>query len=101
MPDSVLLIDDDADVLRAVGDYFDRIGYEAGRAETASAGLEAFDRLRPDVVILDPHLPHVRGLEVLERRRSQAAAVILLPGQGDIETAVRAMPPGAEHFLTK
>src|SRR5205807_1839024 len=30
MPDSVLLIDDDADVLRAVGDSFDRIGYEVG-----------------------------------------------------------------------
>src|SRR3989440_12743122 len=101
MPDSVLLIDDDADVLRAVGDYFDRIGYEVGRAATAQAGLEAFDRLRPDVVILDLHLPDVGGLEVLERLRPQGAAVILLTGQGDIETAVRAMQLGAEHFLTK
>src|SRR6266516_3445231 len=88
MPDSVLLIDDDADVLRAVGDYFDRIGYEVGRAETAQAGLEAFDRLRPDVVILDLHLPDVGGLEVLERLRSQGGSVILLTGQGDIDTAV-------------
>src|SRR5438045_3765133 len=101
MPDSVLLIDDDPDVLRAVGDYFDRIGYEVGRAETASAGLEAYDRLRPDVVILDLHLPDVGGLEVLERLRSQGGSVILLTGQGDIETAVRAMQLGAEHFLTK
>src|SRR6184192_2336311 len=101
MPDSVLLIDDDADVLRAVGDYFDRIGYEVGRAATAQAGLEAFDRLRPDVVILDLHLPDVGGLEVLERLRSQGGSVLLLTGQGDIETAVRAMQLGAEHFLTK
>jgi DNA-binding NtrC family response regulator len=101
MPDSVLLIDDDADVLRAVGDYFDRIGYEVGRAETGQAGLDAFDRLRPDVVILDLHLPDVGGLEVLERLRSQGGSVILLTGQGDIETAVRAMQLGAEHFLTK
>src|SRR6266550_9525079 len=81
MPDSVLLIDDDADVLRAVGDYFDRI--------------------RPDVVILDLHLPDVGGLEVLERLRSRGGSVILLTGQGDIDTAVRAMQLGAEHFLTK
>src|SRR6266571_698881 len=101
MPDSVLLIDDDADVLRAVGDYVVRIGYEVGRVETAQAGLEAFDRLRPDVVILDLHLPDVGGLEVLERLRSQAGSVILLTGQGDIDTAVRAMQLGAEHFLTK
>src|SRR2546430_14392734 len=101
MPDSVLLIDDDADVLRAVGDYFDRIGYEVGRAETASAGLEAYDRLRPDVVILDLHLPDVGGLEVLERLRSQGGSVILLTGQGDIETAGRARKLGAENFPTK
>src|SRR5438045_4313366 len=101
MPDSVLLIDDAADVLRAVRDYFDRIGYEVGRAETASAGLEAFDRLRPDVVILELHLPVVGGVEVLERLRSRGGGVVLLTGQGDIETAVRAMQLGAEHFLTK
>src|SRR5437762_12118093 len=101
MPDSVLLIDDDADVLRAVGDYFDRIGYEVGRAETAQAGFEAFDRLRPDVVILDLHLPDVGGLDVLEQLKSRGGSVILLTGQGDIETAVRAMQLGAEHFLTK
>src|SRR5438874_2428693 len=98
MPDSVLLIDDDADVLRAVGDYFDRIGYEVGRAETAQAGLEAFDRLRPDVVILDLHLPDVGGLEVLERLRSRGGSVILLTGQGDIETAVRARQLESELF---
>src|SRR6266699_5683565 len=101
MPDSVLLIDDDADVLRAVGDYFDKIGFEVGRADAAEAGFEAFDRMRPDVVILDLHLPDVGGLEVLERLRSLGGSVILLTGQGDIETAVRATQLGAEHFLTK
>jgi len=99
--DSILLIDDDADVLRAVGDYFDKIGFEVGRADAAEAGFEAFDRMRPDVVILDLHLPDVGGLEVLERLRSLGGSVILLTGQGDIETAVRAMQLGAEHFLTK
>src|SRR5438067_13678129 len=63
--------------------------------------MATFQRLRPDVVILDLHLPDVGGLEVLERLRPQGAAVILLTGQGDIETAVRAMQLGAEHFLTK
>ncbi len=101
MGDSILLIDDDADVLRAVGDYFDEIGYEVGRADAAEAGFEAFDRMRPDVVILDLHLPDLGGLDVLERLRSQGGSVILLTGQGDIETAVRAMQLGAEHFLTK
>jgi len=99
--DSILLIDDDADVLRAVGDHFDGIGYDVGRAATADAGFEAFDRMRPDVVILDLHLPDLGGLDVLTRLRSQGGSVILLTGQGDIETAVRALQLGAEHFVSK
>ena len=101
MTDSLLLVDDDADVLRSVGDYFERIGYEVSRATTGADGVEAFERLRPDVVILDLHLPDMSGLEVLERLRASGAAVILMTGQGDIETAVRAMQLGAENFLTK
>src|SRR5882762_2228173 len=99
--DSILLIDNDADVLRAVGEYFEGIGYEVGRADAAEAGFEAFDRMRPDVVILDLHLLDLGGLDVLERLRSQGGSVILLTGQGDMETAVRAMQLGAEHFVTK
>jgi len=99
--DSVLLIDDDADLGKALGDYFDRLGFEVSRAETGETGLDEFERVRPEVVILDLHLPDAGGLDVLERLRSRGGSVILLTGQGDIETAVRAMQLGAEHFLTK
>src|SRR3989442_10542281 len=101
MSDTLLLVDDDCDVLRAVGDYFERLGYEVHREATGDSGLETFERERPDVVILDLHLPDRSGLEVLERLRSSGGAVILLTGQGDIETAVRAMQLGAENFLAK
>ena len=101
MADSVLLIDHDADELRTVGDYFDGIGYAVERAGAAEAGLEAFDRLRPDVVILDRHLPDLDGLDVLERLRSREGAVILLTDQGDIATGARAMQLGAEQFVAK
>jgi DNA-binding NtrC family response regulator len=99
--ETLLLIDDDADLLRAVGDYFERVGYDVAREGTGEAGLETYERLRPDVVLLDLHLPGAGGLEILERMRAQGASVILLTGQGDIETAVRAMQLGAENFLTK
>ena len=91
MADTVLLIDDDADVLRAVGAYLERTGAEVTRAGNAEEGAQAFERLRPDVVILDLHLPDAHGLDVLERLKAQGAAVILLTGNGDIGTAVKAM----------
>jgi DNA-binding NtrC family response regulator len=98
---SLLLVDDDPAVLRAVGNYFESIGTEVYRASSAAAALEAYERARPDVVILDMGLPDANGLEVLEHLRGQGGAVIILTGQGDIETAVRAMQLGAENFLTK
>jgi two-component system response regulator HydG len=101
MADTLLLVDDDASVLRAIGEYFERTGYEVWREATGEQGLETFRRVRPDVVLLDLHLPDANGLVVLERLRSDNASVILLTGQGDIETAVRAMQLGAENFLTK
>src|SRR5947209_4461073 len=101
MADTLLLVDDDASVLRAIGDYFERIGYEVWRDSTGEQAMETFHRERPDVVLLDLHLPDSSGLVVLERLRREGAAVILLTGQGDIETAVRAMQLGAENFLTK
>jgi DNA-binding NtrC family response regulator len=101
MPDSVLLIDDDVDVLRAVGQVFERAGYEVARELDAESGLTAYDRLQPEVVLLDLHLPGMDGLEALGRLRERNAAVILLTGHGDVQSAVQAMQLGAENFLTK
>jgi DNA-binding NtrC family response regulator len=101
MADTLLLVDDDAAVLRAIGEYFERLGYEVWREGTGEQATETFHRVRPDVVLLDLHLPDSSGLVVLERMRRDGGAVILLTGQGDIETAVKAMQLGAENFLTK
>ena len=101
MADTLLLVDDDASVLRAIGEYFERVGYEVWRESTGEQAVDTFQRVRPDVVLLDLHLPDSNGLVVLERLRRDGAAVILLTGQGDIQTAVRAMQLGAENFLTK
>jgi two-component system response regulator AtoC len=101
MSDSLLFVDDDPDVLRSLGDYFERLGFEVFREETGEAALEAYARHRPDVVVLDLKLPGLDGLQVLEQLRRQDASVLLLTGYGDIATAVRAMQLGAENFLTK
>ena len=87
MAGSVLLIDDDVDVLRSIGNYFERLGYEVTR--------------EPEVVILDLLLPGMNGMEVLESLRQRDAAVILLTAEADVSIAVRAMQLGAENFLTK
>ncbi len=97
----ILVVDDDEAVLKGLGEYFARLGYDVVRAATGKAGLTAFQTQEPDVTILDLRLPDIDGLQVLEVMRQRRALVILLTGYGDIPTAVKAMQLGAENFLTK
>jgi DNA-binding NtrC family response regulator len=97
----ILIVDDDAAVLKALSSYFERLKYEVVRAETGRQAIAAFEAHEPDVTILDLQLPEIGGMEVLEALRRKRAAVILLTGHGDIPTAVKAMQLGAENFLTK
>jgi DNA-binding NtrC family response regulator len=98
---SILLIDDDPAILKSIGGFLEQSGYEVGRATSGHEGLELYDELGFELVLLDLQLPDIHGIEVLKQLCAHDAAVILLTGHGDIETAVQAMRIGAEDFLTK
>jgi DNA-binding NtrC family response regulator len=97
----VLFVDDEPPVLSSLTRYFEQVGYETHGAPTGRDGIRMFESVRPDVTILDLHLPDLSGLEVLERMRRRNAMVIMLTGDHEIENAVEAMRRGAENFLTK
>ena len=103
MSRSILLIDDDAEVRSLLARFFDRRGWLVLQAGDARSGADAYDRDRPDLVLLDLELPDLHGLQLLEvlRQRDPDATVIMLTGHGDIATAVEAMRLGAENFLSK
>lgn len=98
---SILLVDDDPTILKSVGGFLEQSGYEVACASKGSEGVELYDELGFDLVLLDLQLPDLHGIEVLKHLCARNAAVILLTGHGDIETAVEAMQIGAEDFLTK
>jgi two-component system, NtrC family, response regulator AtoC len=98
---SVLLVDDDPAILRSLTRYLEGLGYDVLAESVGAGGVEAYERHRPDVVVLDLELPDIHGLEVLERIRERNGCVVMLTGTGDIDTAVRSMRLGAENFLTK
>lgn len=98
---TVLFIDDDPDVLRTLGDYFERLGHDVHRASSGKEGIEVWKRVQPEVTVLDLYMPEMNGLEVLEQLRQRKAMVIMLTAYGDVESAVEAMRLGAENFLTK
>lgn len=101
MTDSILLIDDDIAVLRMLGAAFEQRGWDVYRDMSGEAGMATFERSLTDVVLVDLHLPGMDGFELLDQLRGRETAVIVLTGDGDVPTAVRAMQSGAENFLTK
>ena len=103
MTESLLLVDDDEALLSLLHRFFETRGW---RVLTAATGVKALERHRldrPDLVLLDLGLPDMDGITVLRRLREQQGdlGVIMLTGQGDVETAVQAMRLGADDFLTK
>jgi DNA-binding NtrC family response regulator len=102
-PIRLLLVDDDAPLREDMRDYFQRSGYETSDCGSAQEALELTDRQQFDVLILDMVLPGMSGLELLDRLKSRGldSEIVMLTGEGTIETAVEAMKKGAREFLTK
>jgi response regulator of citrate/malate metabolism len=96
----VLIVEDDFRVARVHAGFTERVeGFEvAGVAHTASAALEAAERLRPDLVLLDVFLPDAGGLEL---QRRLAADVIFLTAAREMATVRAAMRAGALSYLIK
>ncbi len=100
---TVFVVDDDADVRRALGRLLRSAAYDVRLFSSSAEFLAAHDPDLAGCVILDLAMPDMNGLEV---QASLAASgcprpVIFLSGNGSIATSVTAMRAGAVTFLTK
>ena len=100
---SILLIDDEPDILRSVGDYLADLGHRVFRAGSGAEGVEALRQETVDIVITDVRMPGLDGFGVLRevRRATPDVEVIMVTAFGDIDAAVQAMREGAFDFFTK
>jgi DNA-binding response OmpR family regulator len=98
----VLVVEDEAMVAEVVERYLRRDGYEVDVAHDGNAALDAYQRLAPDLVVLDVMLPGVDGLEVCRRIRETAATpVILLTARDREADKVNGLALGADDYVTK
>ncbi|WP_127783620.1 response regulator [Rhodococcus sp. X156] len=99
---TVLVIDDEPQILRALRINLSVRGYEVVTAATGAAALRAAAERRPDVVILDLGLPDLDGTEVLAGLRGWTSVpVIVLSARTDSADKVEALDAGADDYLTK
>ena len=101
--DSILIVDDERgirDTLRAV---MEDEGFVADAVASGEDCLKALGKRAYGCILLDVWLPGIDGLETLKQLRAAGseAAVVIISGHGNIETAVRATKLGAFDFIEK
>jgi len=99
---TILVVDDEPQILRVMRASLPARGYEV---RTASSGAEAIDEIRkqpPDLMILDLMMPGISGLEVCRQVRAFSnLPIIVLSAKGSESDKVAALDLGADDYVTK
>ncbi|OEZ60314.1 ATP-binding protein [Duganella sp. HH105] len=103
----VMVVDDNEDAARALGEALELMGHSVQVVFSAPAALELAPLLRPDICLLDIGLPGMDGYELALRLRQQVARgsgdlrLFAVTGYGQDADRRRAMEAGFDHHLTK
>ena len=99
---TILLVDDDPQLIRLVRANLESIGYRVFVAMDASSALKLADMEMQDFIILDIMLPEMDGYEVCRRiREFSATPIIMLTAKVEDVDKVRGLKLGADDYLTK
>jgi DNA-binding response OmpR family regulator len=101
--ETVLIIEDEAAMLRGLKDNFEFKGYRVITAVDGEAGLNAALDGKPDLIILDIMLPKINGYEVcrLIRQENLDMPIIMLTAKGQESDIVLGLNLGADDYVTK
>ncbi|HZU77272.1 MAG TPA: response regulator transcription factor [Dehalococcoidia bacterium] len=98
----VLVVDDDHKNLRLLRIELTAQGFGVSMAERGDEALQAVQRLRPDLVVLDIIMPGMDGLTVLKRlRETSGVPVILLTAKGTDSDKILGLELGADDYIPK
>ena len=105
MRQTILVVDDEPDILELIRLNLSQAGYRIETAMTGSEALGLLERSAPDLVVLDLMLPDMSGTEVCRqirnRPRSSAIPVVMLTAKGEEIDRVIGFEVGADDYVTK
>jgi len=103
MSESILIVDDERGIRETLSAVLRDEGFTTDAVATGEECLKAIGRRAYGCVLLDVWLPGISGLETLQQMRDSNcdAAVVIISGHGNVETAVRATKLGAFDFIEK
>ncbi|MEO6350991.1 MAG: response regulator transcription factor [Candidatus Limnocylindrales bacterium] len=99
----VLIVDDDAKIVRLVRTYLEREGFAIVTAADGIAALDAIAVHRPCLAVLDLMLPEMDGLAVIRALRDQSSPtkILVLSARGTLADRIRGLEDGADDYLPK
>jgi two-component system KDP operon response regulator KdpE len=98
----ILVVDDEPQLLRALGTNLKARGYDVDLAPTGEAALTLAARKHPDLVVLDLGLPGIDGIDVIRGLRGWTTVPIVVLSVRETERAkVEALDAGADDYVTK
>jgi two-component system KDP operon response regulator KdpE len=98
----ILVVDDEPNIIGTVAPLLRARGYDVFSAMSGRAAIEAFERNKPDLVVLDLGLPDIDGVEVCTAmRQSSGVPILVLSARGAEGDKVRALDAGADDYVTK
>ena len=101
MKDTILIVEDDQDIMDVITILLRREGYNVLRAANGKEALEQVNK-NPDLFILDVMLPDLDGVEVCRRiRETSLAPVIFLTAKGGLQEKTEGLEAGGDDYLVK
>ena len=98
----ILIVDDDAQILKALRINLAARGYEVTLARTGPEALDQAAKSRPELVVLDLGLPGLSGIQVIEGLRGWTdMPILVVSGRSDSADKVDALDAGADDYVTK
>ena len=100
--EKILVVDDDTNICELLRLYLTKEGYQVTVANDGEEGLEKFNQVKPDMVLLDVMMPKMDGLEVCRRiRKAGNTPVMMLTAKGETFDKVLGLELGADDYMVK
>jgi DNA-binding response OmpR family regulator len=100
----VLIVDDEPNIVASLEFLMSRQGYDTLVVDDGAAVLDAVERFRPDVLLLDVMLPNTDGFEVCQQLRAgghDTLKIVMLTAKGRESEVTRGLAAGADAYVTK
>ena len=102
MPRTILIVEDDKNIADLLRLYLEKEEIACHVAGDGLAGLEKFQQVQPDLVLLDIMLPGMDGWSVCRKiRETSKIPIIMLTAKGELEDKVSGLELGADDYITK